>query len=565
MSLRSRLLVLLLALVAVGLVVADFATYTALKRFLVQRVDQQLEATWRPVELAVQLPARFPNAADGPGGRAGVDVQLRNPEGVVIGSYRSRRSTETSKPDIPKQLPRAPMDPSLRLTGGSGLPAGGASAPGAAGSSAAPAISAATPAPGSNGTLRTVGSIGGGPPWRLRVSTLSNGDTLVIALPMRSVADTLHGLFWIELAVTGAVLIAVAVAGFVVVRVALRPLDDIEVTAEHIAAGDLTRRVPEAPPGTEVGRLGVALNAMLSQIERAFSERQASEDRLRQFVADASHELRTPLTSIRGYAELFRRGAHHRPEDLAKTMRSIEEEATRMGVLVDDLLLLARLDDHRPLAEAPVNLADVVHQAVDAARVIDNGHPLDLESAGPVWVVGDRVRLRQVVDNLLTNVRTHTPPATPATVRVRSDNGSAVIEIHDRGVGLSPEEAARVFERFYRADRSRTRERGGSGLGLSIVQSIVNAHGGAATVTSAPGEGTCFRVTLPLQPDVDAGADAVPPMEGAPATTPAIRPNGNATGAAGPPEAGDVPAAATATEGRGGPAGRVAAVSPGND
>jgi two-component system OmpR family sensor kinase len=510
-SLRGRLLVLLLALVVVGLVVADVATYAALKRFLVQRIDQQLEATWRPVELAVQLPDRFPNAADGPGGRAGVDVQLRNPAGVVIGTYRSRRSTETSKPQIPKVLPRSGTDPLPRAAAGFGLPANPASAAGSGGggSATAPPEPTAVPAPHGNAVLRTVGSVGSGPPWRLRISTLSNGDTLVIALPMRDVADTLHDLRWIELAVTAAVLLAAAGVGFLVVRLGLRPLDDIEETAEHIAAGDLTRRVPEAAPRTEVGRLGIALNAMLSQIEGAFAERQESENRLRQFVADASHELRTPLTSIRGYAELFRRGADHRPEDLAKTMRRIEEEAIRMGVLVDDLLLLARLDSNRPLDDAPVNLADVVHQAVDAARVIDDQHPITLEAAGPVWVLGDRVRLRQVVDNLLANVRTHTATGTSAAVRLTTGSGEAVIEVDDRGAGLAPAEAARVFERFFRADPSRTRDRGGSGLGLSIVHSIVTAHGGTAAVTSAPGMGSCFRITLPLQLDLTAGDDLV--------------------------------------------------------
>jgi two-component system OmpR family sensor kinase len=509
-SLRGRLLVLLLALVVVGLVVADVATYTVLKRFLVQRIDQQLEATWRPVELAVQLPNRFPNAADGPGGRAGVDVQLRNPAGAVIGTYRSRRSTETSNPAIPATLPRVGTDPPLRATG-PGDPAAPATAGAADGASAPSEIPPPTTAPArGNATLKTVGSVGGGPPWRLRISKLANGDTLVIALPMRDVADTLHDLFWIELAVTSAVLAAAAIVGFVVVRIGLRPLDGIEETAEHIAAGDLTRRVPEAGPRTEVGRLAVALNAMLSQIERAFAERQASEDRLRRFVADASHELRTPLTSIRGYAELFRRGADHRPEDLAKTMRRIEEEAIRMGVLVDDLLLLARLDNDRPLDEAPVDLSDVVHQAVDASRVIDEQHPLTLDVAGPVWVLGDRLRLRQVVDNLLANVRTHTAPGTPATIRVSSGDGQAVVEVDDEGAGLAPAEAARVFERFYRADPSRRRDRGGSGLGLSIVEAIMTAHGGTAALTTTPGHGSSFRMTVPLQPgiaDTAEGAD----------------------------------------------------------
>jgi two-component system OmpR family sensor kinase len=498
------LLALLLALVIVGLVVADLATYAALNRFLIRRIDQQLEATWRPVELAIQYPARFPNPADGPGGRAEVDVQLRNRAGAVIGTYRSRRSSETSMPQIPRTLPRSGVDPAPRTDGAFFNPPANQTQSAAATTptSAGPNLPA-VPNQSGNGTLHTVGSVGGGPPWRLRISTLPNGDTLVLALPMRDVAATLHDLRWIELAVTTAVLLAAAAAGFLVVRLGLRPLDDIEDTAEDIAAGDLTRRVSEANPRTEVGRLAVALNAMLSQIESAFGERQASEDRLRRFVADASHELRTPLTSIRGCAELFRRGANHRPEDLARIMRSIEEEAIRMGVLVDDLLLLARLDNGRPLETGPVDLVKVVRQAVDAARFVDDRHPLDLAVAGEVWVLGDRLRLRQVVDNLLANVRTHTPPGTPARVSVAGEAGSAVLEVADDGPGLTDPEVARIFERFYRADPSRSRDRGGSGLGLAIVESIVTAHGGRAVAAARPGAGCTIRITLPLQPGAE--------------------------------------------------------------
>jgi two-component system, OmpR family, sensor kinase len=529
-SLRGRLLALLLALVIVGLVVADVATYAALNRFLIRRIDQQLEATWRPVELAVQFPDRFPDPADGPGGRASVDVQLRNPAGKVIGSYRSRRSSETSKPDIPKKLPRTGVDPAPRVGGDFFNPATTTPVTAAGRTATAPAsttpaatapVTAAGPLESGNGTLRTVGSVGNGPPWRLRISTLPNGDTLVIALPMRDVAATLHDLRWIELAVTSAVLLAAAAAGFWVVRLGLRPLDDIEETAEYIAAGDLTRRVPEAGPRTEVGRLAVALNAMLSQIETAFGERHASEDRLRRFVADASHELRTPLTSIRGYAELFRRGANHRPEDLSRIMRNIEEEAIRMGVLVDDLLLLARLDNHRPLEMSPVDLGKVVGQAVDAARFVDEQHSLELKVFGEVWVQGDRARLRQVVDNLLANVRTHTPPGTSASVVVSAEDGVAVLEVADEGPGLEPALASRVFERFYRADPSRARDRGGSGLGLSIVESIVTAHGGQATATGRPGEGSTFRITLPRQ----AGGTAPAVAGGQPATGVPVSPS----------------------------------------
>jgi two-component system OmpR family sensor kinase len=238
---------------------------------------------------------------------------------------------------------------------------------------------------------------------------------------------------------------------------------------------------------------------MLGRIESAFAERQESEDRLRRFVADASHELRTPLTSIRGYAELFRRGAATRPDDLAKAMHRIEDEAARMGVLVEELLLLARLDQGRPVERQPVDLTALARDAVADARVVEPTRPLELDTDGPVQVTGDAVRLRQVLDNLLANVRTHTPPETAAAVSVRADDGHAVLEVSDRGPGMSEDETARAFERFYRVDPSRSRHSGGVGLGLSIVSAIVTAHGGEVQVRSAPGEGATFTVTLPLE------------------------------------------------------------------
>ncbi|MER5643448.1 HAMP domain-containing sensor histidine kinase [Streptosporangium sp. NPDC002524] len=282
------------------------------------------------------------------------------------------------------------------------------------------------------------------------------------------------------------------------IRRGLRPLDRIVETAAAIGEGNLERRIEAAPATGEVGRLGHALNQMLAQIEEAFREREASEDRLRRFVADASHELRTPIASIRGYAELFRRGAATRPEDLAKAMRRIEAEATRMGSLVDEMLLLARLDQGRPLERSPVELTSLAADAVADTLAIEPLRPLSLECEGPVEVPGDAAGIRQIVGNLLANVLSHTPEGTPAVVRIRVDDEHAVVEVADEGPGLTAEQGALVFERFHRAGHPRDGARqGGAGLGLSIVAAVAAAHGGDATVTSRPGAGATFRVRFP--------------------------------------------------------------------
>jgi two-component system OmpR family sensor kinase len=292
-------------------------------------------------------------------------------------------------------------------------------------------------------------------------------------------------------------------------------LVDVEQTAAAIAEGDLSRRVPHRDPRTEVGRLALAVNGMLSQIELSFRIRRASEEealaseqRMRRFVTDASHELRTPLTSIRGFAELYRQGAVGNPDDVARLMRRIEDEAARMGVLVDDLLLLARLDQQRPLEREIVDLVTVAADSVHAAQAVAPQRPITLEvleGPTPPEIVGDESRLRQVVGNLVTNAITHTPPGTPISVRVGSRVEGGVLlgllEVADQGPGLDAEASARVFERFYRADPSRTRALGGTGLGLSIVAALVAAHGGRVELETAPGEGATFRVLLPALPD----------------------------------------------------------------
>jgi two-component system OmpR family sensor kinase len=477
-SLRARLLITSVVLVAAGLLVANVATYRLLSNFLLHRVDDQLMAAQGPVLDALQF------GGDVPGHQTptflvppGTYAEVRNGSGApLVWKFFGYEIKADQRPVCPRDLPGS-----------------------ASSTQEGPTFFTTTPA-------------GGGPPtYRVVATALSPiRGTLIVAIPLTEVSATLDRLLVVELMVSGIALLLVAGFALWLVRLGLRPLKGIGATAGAIAAGDLSRRVEPAIERTEVGRLGLALNAMLAQIEAAFEERRASESRLRRFVADASHELRTPLTSIRGYAELFRRGADSRPEDLAKSMQRIEVEAARMGVLVDDLLLLARLDQGRPLEREPLDLRRIVEEAVDSARAVEPDRPFDLEVRGPVSVLGDEGRLRQAVDNLLDNVRVHTSARSPVRVTVRPDDGAVVLTVADQGPGLQSEVATRVFERFYRGDTSRSRSMGGAGLGLSIAAAIVEAHGGTVTVRSEEGAGATFEVRLPNVSD-EAGNGGEPP------------------------------------------------------
>lgn len=456
MSLRRRLLVGLVVLVSAGLLASGFAVYTVLEGFLRGRIDQQLADSRQAVLNELAQGELF--AGSFASGRSvipsGTYGELRRPSGLVVRYFQPGRPV-----------------PSLPPTAGQGE------------------------------RFMTVSS-DAGLAFRAMSTTLDEdlaGGTLFVALPLDEVEQTLRRLLATEIVVAAAVLALLAGLSFWVVRLGLRPLEEIASTAGAIAEGDLTRRVPRDEPNTEIGRLGRALNRMLTQIESAFAERTESEERLRRFVADASHELRTPLTSIRGYAELFRRGASERPEDLSRSMRRIEEEAVRMGMLVEDLLLLARLDQGRPLEVESVALGDLVRDAVDDFRAVDRGRPIDLEADEGVVVPGDEARLRQIVNNLLSNARTHTPPGTPVHVRVTNGDGRARLEVTDEGPGLPAEVVEKVFERFYRADPARARATGGTGLGLSIVAAIAAAHGGSVDAGTGPGgRGARFTVELPI-------------------------------------------------------------------
>jgi two-component system OmpR family sensor kinase len=339
----------------------------------------------------------------------------------------------------------------------------------------------------------------GSPPRFQAIAVSSPRGTLVAVVSVMSEVSTLSDLLRLNLIVGAIVLVLLALVAAIVLTRSLRPLRRIAMTADAIVAGDLGARVPDAPRRSEIGRVAKALNRMLAENQAAFAARDSTESRLRQFLADASHELRTPLTSIRGYAELFRRGADRRPDDLARVMRAIEDEATRMSRLVEDLLLLAQLDDARPLVFERIALDDLLEAAIDAARAVEPERPIQFELAQrPLIAEIDEGRIRQVLDNLIANIRQHTPPGAPAFLSLRASDGEAVLTVEDTGPGVPERDRDVVFDRFSRPDESRDRDLGGAGLGLAIVRSIVTAHGGTIELRAAQPHGSVFEIRLPL-------------------------------------------------------------------
>lgn len=342
--------------------------------------------------------------------------------------------------------------------------------------------------------------------YRLRGCTVSDGVVMVSAAPMRDIATTVRQLVIVEVATFLLALVAFVVIGRAVLRRGLQPLSDMARTAHDITSHDLTdsARLPVRAEGdgggVEVEELRTAFNTMLEHIDTSLAARTAAEQRLRRFIADASHELRTPLTSIRGYADLFRYAAANAPEEREAHLEKLRSEAARMSALLDDLLLLARLDSaevETPLRVVDGDLAALVRQAADAFRAARPTHPLTVTAPpAPVRLAFDPARLRQVVDNLLTNAAVHTPPGTAVSLSVSEEPGRVVLRVADSGPGIPPADQTRIFDRFYRVDDSRTRDRGGSGLGLAVVRSLVEAHGGTVGLDSGPGS-TVFEVRLP--------------------------------------------------------------------
>ncbi|MCU1587595.1 MAG: phoR [Frankiales bacterium] len=454
--LRVKLVAIVVGLAALGLLLSSLAASAALKGYLQGRVDDQLRGLiGRPI----------PRDQPAPGDRDGFNTVFLQYADPLTGQLVQVVPSGFSAPRLPATVPNHPI---------------------------------------------TVASTGNDHrAWRvIGVFDQRTGQPAVLGLSLGEVSRTTHRLLLLESGVGLVVLVLLAGAGYLVVQRSLRPLVEVERTAEAIAGGDLTQRVPASDPRTEVGSLSQSFNAMLGRIEQAFAERQASEqqarrseERMRRFVGDASHELRTPLTSIRGFAELYRQGALASQEEVDRAMVRVEEEAARMGLLVEDLLMLARLDQQRPLEHGPVDLLELAGDAVQDAQAVDPSRSVTLEAvaSGPAPLVqGDDQRLRQVFANLVSNALTHTPSTAPVTVRVSTGAAEATVEVIDRGPGIPVDDREKVFERFYRTDASRTRRSGGSGLGLSIVSALVTAHGGRIAVGETPGGGATFLVTLPL-------------------------------------------------------------------
>jgi two-component system OmpR family sensor kinase len=349
-----------------------------------------------------------------------------------------------------------------------------------------------------DGRFFTVGSKTGSTRWRvLAMSTdRPSGGTLVVAAPMTEVRSALRRLVLVETSSAFALLVLLGLGSWLIMRRGLRPLEEMAGTARSITAGDLSQRVASSDERSEVGQLGLALNTMLGDLEGAFRKRQETEDRLRQFLADASHELRTPLTSIRGFAELFRLEEGDGRVDLPTILRRIEEESARMATLVEDLLLLARLDQTRAVDRLPVDLAVLCADSCSDAVAADPTRDVTLVAPDPVVVLGAESHLRQAVGNLVTNAVRHTPAGTPIEVSAVLEDGSGVVRVRDHGNGLDEETLAHAFDRFWQADEARVGR--GTGLGLAIVEAIAAEHDGRAEAANAPDGGAEFTIVLPL-------------------------------------------------------------------
>jgi two-component system OmpR family sensor kinase len=478
-SLRARLIATLLALSAAALLVVGGITYASQRSFEEDRVNDQTRTAEPAVDHALS--------------EAGVDAPGAGGFGPPDGERDDRFQRGPGEPGTEANLPpgtygqRRAADG--RVLGHVVLTYGQANM-------APPGL----PRQMTPGKLITVSARGDGDlRYRARATPSRGGAGLtIVAIPLNGVDERLNRLLVVEGLVIGGVLVLLALLSWFLVRAGLRPLERIGQTADAIAAGDLSRRVEVATPKTEVGRLGLALNSMLGRLEEAFRQREASEGRLRRFLADVSHELRTPLSSIRGYSEVFRIGAARDRADVDRAMTRIEEEAARMGVLVEDLLTLARLDEVRDREVEAVDLTQLAEDAAADARAIDSTRVIQAQGDGGVVVLGDPNQLRQVLGNLMRNALVHTPAGTPIELSTRRNGQRVELEVRDHGPGLPTDRPEELFERFWRAEPGRERGRAGAGLGLAIVAGIVRAHEGTVRAENAAGGGASFVVALPL-------------------------------------------------------------------
>ena len=481
-SLRSRLVLGVVLLSAAGFILSSVVAQQALRSYLLQQVDNELLSL-----SGSSLPriAEAGIAADGD-------------------DYYGHHDENRPRPGS-SQAPRTPLQRIPTATSVTLLDSTGSVTAGLGGdlnaASVADYLTGITPAKATsyNGKAFTIDAQGND--FRAVALVLpNNAGTVVAAQSLEGLNRTVGKLGFFFFLIGLLLITLIAIASRIVIKVGMRPLEDVETTAEQIASGDLSARMPDANPHTEVGRLVTSLNSMLGRIETSFAARTESENKLRRFVADASHELRTPLTAIRGFSELYRQGAVSGEEATRELVGRIEGESKRMGALVEDLLLLARLDQAREMELKPVNLVDVVDSAVASARAAGQEHPVTFApQTDELFALGDEARIHQVVANLLANARAHTPAGTKIEVSIQRDSDGIRVVVSDNGPGLSPEDQEKIFERFYRADPSRVRVDGeGSGLGLSIVDAVMKAHGGTVSVVSELGKGATFTLFFPV-------------------------------------------------------------------
>ena len=467
-SLRNRLILASVVLASFAIIASDFAANAALRTYLISQVDDQL------INISNTSLNRLDRA-----GIAPLEADDKNSPFKILEPLRG----------VPTATSITLLDIDGNLIGQVGGELGGKNF-------AVTGLKIAEVSQYKNRPF-TIEGRDGEPDIRALAQMLPTGmGSVIVADSLEKVDKTLSQLRFLFLILGLIALIAIAMAARWIIALGLKPLEAVEDTAEAIAAGDLSARLPAAKPDTEVGRLTTSLNTMLSRIEESFTARLESENKLRRFVADASHELRTPLTAIRGFAELHRQGAVVGEEKTKELINRIEKESVRMSSLVEDLLLLARLDQSRELAKEPVDLNTLITEAVASARAAGPNHPIEIKlEASEIFVLGDSQRIHQVIANLLANARAHTPNGTQISITAMQGVSETTIAVSDKGPGLSKADQDRIFERFYRADPSRVRNSGeGSGLGLSIVDAVMKAHGGYVTVKSEVGQGATFTL-----------------------------------------------------------------------